>query len=148
LTSSGSSTIHIYTNSTLNNTFDTNNTQNNTIHYLERVRTVPRLCQLYPGICLTTEEKARKNLSQGSRRMPVGTLKTEYTEQSMQTIRKLTELNKNILNIQPYKTYNHIHNDKKNPKRTSLHCNTSLHFTTLIDTSLPLIYTLLPSHLA
>jgi len=25
---------------------------------------VPRLCELYPGICLTTEEKARKNLSQ------------------------------------------------------------------------------------
>ena len=30
---------------------------------------------LYPGICLTTEEKARKNLSQGSRRVPVGTMK-------------------------------------------------------------------------
>ena len=28
---------------------------------------VPRLCELYPGIYLTTEEKARKNLSQGSR---------------------------------------------------------------------------------
>jgi hypothetical protein len=25
-----------------------------------------RLCGLYPGICLTTEEKAWKNLSQGS----------------------------------------------------------------------------------
>jgi hypothetical protein len=30
------------------------------------VRAVPRLGELYPGICLTTEEKARKNLSQGS----------------------------------------------------------------------------------
>ena len=28
-----------------------------------RVRAVPRLCELYPGICLTTEEKAWKNLS-------------------------------------------------------------------------------------
>jgi hypothetical protein len=27
------------------------------------VRAVPGLCELYPGICLTTEEKARKNLS-------------------------------------------------------------------------------------
>jgi hypothetical protein len=27
------------------------------------VRAVPRLCELYPGICLTTEEKAWKNLS-------------------------------------------------------------------------------------
>jgi hypothetical protein len=31
-----------------------------------RVRTVPRLCGLYPGIFLTAEEKAQKNLSQGS----------------------------------------------------------------------------------
>ena len=42
----------------------------------EKVRAVPRLS-------LTTEEKARENLSQGSRRMPVGTMKTEYTEQSI-----------------------------------------------------------------
>jgi hypothetical protein len=26
------------------------------------VLAVPRLCELYPGICLTTEEEARKNL--------------------------------------------------------------------------------------
>jgi hypothetical protein len=29
------------------------------------VRTVPSFCEFYPGICLTTEEKLRKNLSQG-----------------------------------------------------------------------------------
>jgi len=46
----------------------TNNTQNNTNNNLcGRVRTVPRLCEFYPGICLTTEEKARKNLSQGKK---------------------------------------------------------------------------------
>ena len=45
-----------------------------------RVQAVPHLCELYPGICLTTEEKARKNHSQGSQRVPVGTMKTEYTE--------------------------------------------------------------------
>jgi hypothetical protein len=27
------------------------------------VRAMPRLCELYPGICLTTEEKAWKNFS-------------------------------------------------------------------------------------
>ena len=27
------------------------------------MRAVPHLCEFYPGICLTTEEKARKNLS-------------------------------------------------------------------------------------
>jgi hypothetical protein len=31
------------------------------------VRAVPRIGELYPGIRLTTEEKARRNLSQGSR---------------------------------------------------------------------------------
>jgi hypothetical protein len=41
---------------------------------------VPRLCEVYPGICLTTEEKARENLGLGNRRMPVGVMKTEYTE--------------------------------------------------------------------
>jgi len=34
------------------------------------MRTVSHLFGFYPGICLTTEEKARKNLSQGSRRVP------------------------------------------------------------------------------
>jgi hypothetical protein len=37
-----------------------------TTQKLGRVRAVPRLCGFYPGICLTTEEKARKNFSQGS----------------------------------------------------------------------------------
>jgi len=33
------------------------------------VWTVPRLCEFYSGICLTTEEKARKNLSQGKKNL-------------------------------------------------------------------------------
>jgi hypothetical protein len=52
----GSCTVHIYTQTTQNDT-----------KFLGRVRAVPRLGELYPGIRLTTEEKARKNLSQGSR---------------------------------------------------------------------------------
>jgi hypothetical protein len=62
---SGSSTVHIYIQ-IIHRT-----TQNK--QYIEqhkifgRVRAVPRLGELYPGICLTTEEKARKTLSQGSR---------------------------------------------------------------------------------
>jgi hypothetical protein len=47
------------------------------------VRAVPHLCEIYPGICPTAEEKARKNFIQGSRRVPVGTMKTEYTEQNI-----------------------------------------------------------------
>jgi hypothetical protein len=33
------------------------------------MRSVPRLCEFYPGICLTTEEKVRKNLSQGKKNL-------------------------------------------------------------------------------
>ena len=54
---SGISTVHIYTQ-TIQRT-----TQNK--KYIEqhknfgRLQSVPRLCELCPGICLTTEEKAR-----------------------------------------------------------------------------------------
>ena len=73
LTPGGSSTVHIYTQ-TIHRT-----TQNK--QYIEqhkkfgRVRAVPRLCGFYRGICLTTEEEARKNLSQCSRRVPAGAMK-------------------------------------------------------------------------
>jgi hypothetical protein len=39
------------------------------------VRAMPHLCGFYPGICLTTVEKAWQNLSQGSQRVPAGTMK-------------------------------------------------------------------------
>jgi hypothetical protein len=61
----------------------TNKKQKNTVNSFGRVPAVPLLCELYPGICLTTEEKARKNLNQGSRRVAVGTVKREHTEQSI-----------------------------------------------------------------
>jgi len=64
LSPGGSSTVHIYTQ-TIHRT--TQNKQYIEQHNNGRVRAVPRLGELYPGICLTTEEKAQKNLSQGSR---------------------------------------------------------------------------------
>ena len=33
------------------------------------MRSVPRLCKFSPGICLTAEEKARENLSQGKKNL-------------------------------------------------------------------------------
>ena len=61
----GSSAVHIYTQ-TVHRT--TQNKQYIEQHNnFERVRAVPRFGELYPGICLTTEEKARKTVSQGSR---------------------------------------------------------------------------------
>ena len=54
---------HLHTNNTQN---DTKQTIHRTTQQFGRVRAVPRVGLLYPGIYLTTEEKARKNLSQGS----------------------------------------------------------------------------------
>jgi hypothetical protein len=67
----GSGTVHIYTQTmhrTAQQQNNTKNKQNNTNDKFGRVLAVPSLCEFYPGICLTTEGKARKNLSQGSRR--------------------------------------------------------------------------------
>jgi len=64
---------HLHTNSTQNNTKQTIHRTTQNKQYTEqhnnfgRVRAVPRLGELYRGICLTTEEEAWKNLSQGSR---------------------------------------------------------------------------------
>jgi hypothetical protein len=68
LTPGGSSTVHIYTQTIHRTTQITENTNNN---QFGRVRAVPRLYEFNPDICLTTEEKSRKNLSQGSRRVLV-----------------------------------------------------------------------------
>jgi hypothetical protein len=91
LTPDGSSTVHIYTQTIRRTTQLTTlvgrlsgiRTQSSQTKINLRVRAVPRLCELYPGTCLTTEEKARKNLSRGSRRVPVGTMKKEFTEQNI-----------------------------------------------------------------
>jgi hypothetical protein len=45
-----------------------NNKKATQITNFGRVLAVPSICELYPGICITTEGKARKNLSEGSRR--------------------------------------------------------------------------------
>jgi hypothetical protein len=75
----GSSTVHIYTQ-TIHRTTQSTQTVHRTTQFtnLEECGLCPVFCELYPGICLTTEEKARKNLDQGSQRMPVGTMKTIY----------------------------------------------------------------------
>ena len=73
LTPGGSSTVHIYTQ-----------TVHRTTQLIwEECGPCPRLYELYPDICVTPEEKAQKNLCQGSRRVPVGTMNTEYTEQNI-----------------------------------------------------------------
>ena len=60
LTTGSSSTVHIYTQTV----------HRKTQKFWKSAGRAPSL-RFYPDICLTTEEKARKNLSQGSRRVPV-----------------------------------------------------------------------------
>ena len=57
LSPSGSSTVHIYTQ-TIHITIQ-NKKYIQQHNNFGRVRAVPHLGYLYPGICLTTEEKAR-----------------------------------------------------------------------------------------
>ena len=84
----GSSTVYIYTQTTHRTT---QNKQYVDQHKkFGRVRAVPRLCGFYPGNFLTTEEKARKALSQCSRRVPAGTMKVHK-----HTIRIYRHNNKN-----------------------------------------------------
>ena len=72
LTPGGSSTVHIYTQTT----------HRITQFIWKSAGCAPSL-PVIPGIYLTTEEKARKTLSQGSRGVSVGAIKTEYTEQNI-----------------------------------------------------------------
>ena len=83
---------------------------------------MPRLCDAYPGICLTTEEKARKNLSQGSLRMPVG---KEYTEQSIH-VNKTIRIH-NLQNYTKYTKHTTIYKTIKKPKEH--HYTATLHYT-------------------
>jgi hypothetical protein len=68
-----------------------------------RVRAVPRLCEIYPGICLTIEEKARKNLSQDKktsvrlRKTSVRVRKTSVRlRKILVRVRKTSQVKKNL----------------------------------------------------
>jgi hypothetical protein len=63
------------------------------------MRAVPRLCEFYPGICLTTEEKARKYLSQGKKNLSQSIV---YILPKHPHITKPSQTHN-------YKTYTHTH---------------------------------------
>ena len=91
LSPGGSNTVHIYTQ-TIHRT--TKKKQ-----YIEqhkkfgRILAVPRLCGLYPGIYLTTDEKALENLSQGSRRVQAGTMKIHKHTIRINKMHEVSSLN-------------------------------------------------------
>ena len=85
LTPGGNSTVHIYsqtihrTTQSAQTIHRTTQTKHRPTQNLGRVRAVPRLCEFYPGICLPTEEKVRKNLSRGSHWL-VQSIEYEYID--------------------------------------------------------------------
>jgi hypothetical protein len=96
------------------------------------VRVVPRLCELYPGFCLTTEGKARKTLSEGRRkvsRYPVGSspvhIYTQIVHRTTQTVHRTTQT--------VHRTTQTVHRTTQNVHRTTqtVHIHTqTVHRTT------------------
>jgi hypothetical protein len=125
----GSGTVHIYTQTIHRTTQQQNNTndkQNNSNNKFGRVLAVPSLCEFYPGICLTTEGKARKNLSQGSRsdsqhthNRDTHTLQNPHTHTHTHTLtHSLTHTLTHSLTHSLTHTHTHTHTMQKNIKTT------------------------------
>ena len=67
-------------------------TNHTTTQKLGIVRAMPRLCGFYHGICVTTEEKAQKNLREGC----LGKRKGHISFQKVKKIFRYTSSLKNI----------------------------------------------------
>jgi hypothetical protein len=91
------------------------------------VLAVPHLCEFYPGICLATEEKARKNLGHSSRRV-----------RSIHSTKTPTD----------YKTYTHARAPTyyKTHTYTTTHTYTHTHTHTLQNNWKPSEYKLKQTH--
>jgi len=67
------------------------------------VRAVPRLCEFYPGICLATEEKARKNLSQGKKNLSQVKKNFSQVKKNLSQVKKnLSQVKKNLSHSTAY----------------------------------------------
>jgi hypothetical protein len=77
LPAGGSSKVHNYTQTIHGVTQKKQYTEQH--KNFGRVLAVPHLHELYPGICLTTEEKAWKNLSQGNQTIRIHTPNNKNT---------------------------------------------------------------------
>ena len=100
----GSSTVHIYTQTIHRATQNKQYIEKHKIweqyKNFGRVRAVPRLGELYPGIRLTTEEKARKSLSQGSRQSTVDSRQRNVSlQKKLKWSYTLFHLNKNVAQV-------------------------------------------------
>jgi hypothetical protein len=96
---------------------------------------VPRLCGFYPGICLTTEEKSRKNLSQGKENLSQfkKNLRVQCTYYQKQLhITKPTQTH--TLQPPPTHTHTHKHTHTHTPTHTHTHTHKHTHTHTYTHT--------------
>jgi len=68
---------------------------------------VPRLCEFYPGICLTTEEKSRKNLSQGKKNL--SQVKKNFSQIQYTYYQKHPHITKPSQTHTHYKSHSYTH---------------------------------------
>jgi hypothetical protein len=95
--------VHIYTQTIHRTTQIT--TQQHKYKLICRVRAVPCLCEFYPGICLTTEEKARKNLRQGKKNL--SQVKKNLSQSTVYILPKTPTHYKGLTHTQTH-THTHI----------------------------------------
>ena len=77
-----------------------------------------RLCEFYPGICLTTEEKARKNLSQGKKNLSqVKKNLSQSTVYIYQNTHTLPNTHKHTKHSQTHKTPTNTQNPHKHTNK-------------------------------
>jgi len=94
------------------------------------MRAVPRLCEFYSGICLTTEEKARKNLSL-NKKNSVRVRKTSFRVQHIY-YRKTNTLQDLHTYTRPH-THTHTHTYTHAHTHTNTHKHTHTHYKQYID---------------
>ena len=76
---------------------------------------MPRLCEFYPGICLTTEEKAGKNLSQCKKNL--NQVKKNLSQGTVYKLPKTPTHYKTLINTHITKpTHTHTHTLQNNIK--------------------------------
>jgi septal ring factor EnvC (AmiA/AmiB activator) len=85
------------------------------------VRAVPRLCEFCPGICLTTEEKARKNLNQGKKNLNQGKKNLNQGKKNLNQGKKnLNQGKKNLSQVKKNLSHSTVYILPKHPHISSI----------------------------
>jgi len=86
---------------------------------------VPRLCKFYPGICLTTEGKARKNLIQDKKTLSQVKKNLSQVKKNLSQCKKnLSQVNKNLSQVK--KTLSQFNRNLSQVKKTLSEVNKNL----------------------